>query len=439
MTTTARRVVILGAAGRDFHNFNVCYRNDPLRRVVAFTAAQIPNIAARRYPPELAGPLYPDGIPIYEEERLPELIRRLDAQEVVFAYSDVPHEHVMHLASVALAAGADFVLLGPPHTMLQAHKPVIAVCAVRTGAGKSPAARRVVTIIQEAGRRPVVVRHPMPYGDLVDQACQRFASRQDLDRHRCTIEEREEYEPHLARGTVVYAGVDSQRVLAAAEHEADAIVWDGGNNDWPFFCPDLHIVLVDPHRAGDERHYHPGEANLLMANLIVISKVNTASPEAVQAVRRSVAAANPTAMILHAELAISLDRGDLLAGRVLVIEDGPTLTHGGMAYGAGTLAAQQRGATLVDPRPWAAAPIAAIYRRYPQLGPILPAMGYSEAQLDALTTTIAAVPCDAIVCATPIDLRQLIRIDRPVVRVMYEFQEHPKDGLVVPIRRALAV
>jgi predicted GTPase len=432
-------VVILGAAGRDFHNFNVCYRDDPGRRVVAFTAAQIPNIAGRRYPPELAGPLYPDGIPIYEEERLPDLIRRLDAQEVVFAYSDVPHEHVMHLASVALAGGADFVLLGPRHTMLQAHKPVIAVCAVRTGAGKSPAARRVVTIIREAGRRPVVVRHPMPYGDLVDQACQRFASRQDLDRHRCTIEEREEYEPHLARGTVVYAGADSQRVLAAAEHEADAIVWDGGNNDWPFFCPDLHIVLVDPHRAGDERHYHPGEANLLMANLIVISKVNTASPEAVQAVRRSVAAANPTAMILHAELAISLDRGDLLAGRVLVIEDGPTLTHGGMAYGAGTLAAQQRGATLVDPRPWAAAPIAAIYRRYPQLGPILPAMGYSEAQLDALTTTIAAVPCDAIVCATPIDLRQLIRIDRPVVRVMYEFQEHPKDGLVVPIRRALAV
>jgi predicted GTPase len=323
--------------------------------------------------------------------------------------------------------------------MLQAHKPVIAVCAVRTGAGKSPAARRVVTIIQEAGRRPVVVRHPMPYGDLVDQACQRFASRQDLDRHRCTIEEREEYEPHLARGTVVYAGVDSQRVLAAAEHEADAIVWDGGNNDWPFFRPDLHIVLVDPHRAGDEQRYHPGEANLLMADLIVISKVNTASPEVVQAVRRSVAAANPRAMILHAELAISLDREDLVAGRVLVIEDGPTLTHGGMAYGAGTLAAQRRGATLVDPRPWAAAPIAAVYRRYPRLGPILPAMGYGEAQLDALTTTIAAVPCDAIVCATPIDLRQLIRIDRPVVRVTYEFQEHPSDGLVIPIRRALAV
>jgi len=379
VATTARRVLILGAAGRDFHNFNVCYRDDPRYAVVAFTAAQIPNIAGRRYPPQLAGPRYPHGIPIYKEEELPELIRRLDVQEVVFAYSDVPHEHVMHLGSVALAGGADFVLLGPRHTMLEARKPVIAVCAVRTGAGKSPAARRVAAIIWEAGRRPVVVRHPMAYGNLADQACQRFASWEDLDRYRCTIEEREEYEPHLARGTVVYAGVDSHRVLAAAEDEADAIVWDGGNNDFPFFRPDLHIVIVDPHRAGDERRYHPGETNLLMADLLIVSKVNTAAPEAVRAVRASAEGANPSAVIVEADLAISVDHEELIAGRrVLVVEDGPTLTHGGMAYGAGMLAAQQRGATLVDPRPRAPASLAAVYRRHPQLGPVLPAMATAK-------------------------------------------------------------
>jgi predicted GTPase len=430
----AIRVLILGAAGRDFHNFNMCYRDHLEYMVVGFTAAQIPNIGGRRYPPELAGPRYPDGIPIYEEEALAELIRTLDVQQVVFAYSDVSHEHVMHLGSVALAGGADFILLGPRRTMLTATKPVITVCAVRTGAGKSPAARRVVAILQEAGRRVVVVRHPMPYGDLATQVCQRFASWGDLDRCRCTIEEREEYEPHLAQGTVVYAGVDYDRILRAAEREADVIVWDGGNNDLPFFVPDLHLVVVDPHRPGDERRYHPGETNLRMADIVIISKVDTASKDAVRAVRGSVADANPAALVIEADLAISVSDEHLVAGRsVLVVEDGPTLTHGGMAYGAGTLAARRLGATPVDPRAWARPSIGEVYRRYPHLGAVLPAMGYGPQQLLDLGATIAAVPCDAVVCATPIDLQRLIPIARAVARVTYELREHPENALAGPV------
>lgn len=424
------RVLILGAAGRDFHNFNVCYRDRPEREVVAFTATQIPNIADRRYPSDLAGPRYPEGIPIYPEEHLADLIRRLGTDEVVFAYSDVSHEHVMHLASIALAAGADFILLGPRSTMLPSRRPVISVGAVRTGAGKSPAARRIAEIIRAAGFRPAVVRHPMPYGDLAAQAVQRFASYEDLDRHNCTIEEREEYEPHLARGTVVFAGVDYARILRAAEADADVILWEGGNNDLPFFRPDLHLVLVDPHRPGHEDAYHPGEANLRMADVVIISKVNTAAPEQVEAVRASVARLNPTAAVIEADLLISVDDEQQARGRrALVIEDGPTLTHGGMPYGAGVLAAERLGATLVDPRPFAAPSIAAVYGRYPHLGAVLPAMGYGDAQLADLAVTIEATPCDVVVCATPVDLRRLITISRPIVRVTYALLERPEGAM----------
>jgi predicted GTPase len=426
----AVRVLILGAAGRDFHNFNVCYRDRLDREVVAFTAAQIPNIAERRYPPELAGSRYPDGIPIYPEEDLPDLVRRLGIDEVVFAYSDVSHTHVMHLASVALAAGADFILLGPRSTMLAARRPVISVGAVRTGAGKSPAGRRLAEIIRAAGYRPAVVRHPMPYGDLASQAVQRFATYEDLDRQHCTIEEREEYEPHLAHGTVVFAGVDYERILQAAEAEGDVILWEGGNNDFPFFRPDLHLVLVDPHRPGHESTYHPGEANLRMADVAIISKVNTATPAQVEAVRASVVRLNPTAAVIEADLLIAVDDEALVRGRrVLVIEDGPTLTHGEMPYGAGVLAAQRLGATLVDPRPFAAPSLAAAYARYPHLGAVLPAMGYGEAQIADLEATVRATPCEVVVCATPVDLRRLLRTDRPFVRVTYALQERPQGAL----------
>lgn len=423
-------MVILGAAGRDFHNFNVCFRDRPEYEVVAFTATQIPNIAGRRYPPELAGPLYPEGIPIVPEEELAALLHRQTVDTVIFAYSDVSHQHVMHLASTALAAGADFTLLGPRRTALPAARPVISVGAVRTGAGKSPTTRRVVQILRSAGWRTVILRHPMPYGDLSTQVCQRFASWEDLDRHRCTLEEREEYELHLAQGTVVYAGVDYQRILPAAEQEADVIVWEGGNNDLPFVRPDIHIVVVDPHRPGHERIYHPGEANLRMADVVLISKVNTASPAALQAVRDSIAALNPTAAVVEGSLVIEVDNGEQLRGkRVLVIEDGPTLTHGEMGYGAGTLAARERGAVIVDPRPWAVGSIAEVYARYAQLGPVLPAMGYGQEQLADLAATIAAVPCDVVVCATPVDLRRVLAIARPVVRVLYRLEERPPGTL----------
>ncbi len=432
------RTLILGAAGRDFHNFNVCYRDQGDRRVVAFTATQIPHIADRRYPPELAGPLYPEGIPIFLEEHLVDLVRRLNVDEVVFAYSDVSHVHVMHLASMALSAGADFVLLGPKRTMLPSSKPVISVGAVRTGAGKSPVARRVAEIIRSAGWRLVVVRHPMPYGDLVAQACQRFASLEDLERQHCTLEEREEYEPHLAQGTVVFAGVDYLRILRAAEAEADVILWEGGNNDLPFFKPDLHLVVVDPHRAGHEEAYHPGETNLRMADVAIISKVNTATAAAVQTVRASVERLNPAAAIIDTDLVITVDDEKAIAGRrALAVEDGPTLTHGEMPYGAGVLAARRLGATLVDPRPWAAPSIAEVYRKYPHLGSVLPAMGYGNAQLAELGATIAATPCDVVVCATPVDLPRLIPIRQPVARVTYEAREHPPGALVGPVLGAI--
>lgn len=420
----AEKVIIMGAAGRDFHNFNVFFRDNPNYQVVAFTATQIPNIEGRRYPPELAGRLYPEGIPIYPEADLQELIRRFQVDRVVFAYSDVSHEYVMHKASQAITAGADFWLMGTGSTMLKSRKPVVAVCAVRTGCGKSQTTRHVCDLLQGMGKRVVVVRHPMPYGDLAAQAVQRFATYEDLDRHRCTIEEREEYEPHLDRGVIVYAGVDYQRILEQAEAEADVVVWDGGNNDLPFYVPDLHIVVADPHRPGHELRYHPGEANLRAADVVVINKVDTAPPEGVAQVREDTYRVNPDAVVIEAASPIFVeDPGAIRGRRVLVIEDGPTLTHGEMAYGAGVVAARRFGAAeLVDPRPYAVGTIAATFEKYPHIGPLLPAMGYGEEQIRDLQETINRADCDLVLVATPIDLRRLIQVRHPVDRVRYELQ-----------------
>ncbi len=421
---TARRVVIMGAAGRDFHDFNVVYRGDAKTRVVAFTATQIPGIAGRRYPAVLAGPGYPDGIPIVPEEELERLIREEAVDEVVFAYSDVPHATVMHAASRALAGGADFRLLGPRATMLASRRPVISVCAVRTGAGKSQTTRRVAALVHEAGLTPVVVRHPMPYGDLAAQAVQRFATRDDLVRHHTTIEEREEYEPHLEAGTVVYAGVDYGAILAQAEREADVVLWDGGNNDFPFYRPDLAIVVVDPLRPGHELTHHPGETNLRMADAIVINKIDSADPADLDAVRATIAAVNPTALVLEARSALRLDGGDIAGRRVVVVEDGPTLTHGGMTFGAGFVAARRFGAAeLVDPRPYAVGSIAAVLARYPALESLVPAMGYGDEQVAELQATLNAVPADLVLVATPIDLGALLHLDKPVIRVRYDLEE----------------
>lgn len=418
------RVLILGAAGRDFHTFNVVYRDDAATDVVAFTAAQIPGITGRRYPPALAGPRYPEGIPIEPEEALDALIRERAVDEVVFAYSDVSHEHVMHLASRALAAGADFVLLGPRRTMLQPTRPVVAVCAVRTGCGKGAVSRRVVAILRARGRRVAVVRHPMPYGDLAAQRVQRFATFDDLDRAHVTLEEREEHEPHLEAGSVVFAGVDYADILARAEAEADVLVWDGGNNDLPFFAPTLHLCLVDPHRAGHESRYHPGEANLRMADVAVIVKEDTAAVADVEAVRAAIRTLNPRARILDTRLPIRVDDGPALRGRrVLAVDDGPTLTHGGMPAGAAELAARRAGAVLVDPRPYACGSIRAVFADYPTLGPVLPAVGYGPAQLDDLRATIDAVPCDLVLLGTPVDLRRALAVRPPVVRVRYDVEE----------------
>lgn len=421
----------MGAAGRDFHNFNVYFRDNPAYEVVAFTATQIPNIESRIYPAELAGPRYPHGIPIYPENDLSDLIREKDIDQVVFAYSDVSHEYVMHRASTALAAGADFRLMGAKSTMLKAQVPVIAVCAARTGSGKSQTTRRVCDILRAAGKRVVAVRHPMPYGDLVKQACQRFATYEDLDRYECTIEEREEYEPHLDRGIVVYAGVDYARILHEAEKEADIIVWDGGNNDLPFYVPDLHIVVVDPHRAGHELTYHPGEANLRMAHVVVINKIDTANLEEVAKVRENVRAVNPMATLIEAASPIYIERPERIAGKnVLVIEDGPTLTHGEMAYGAGFVAARRFGAkSIIDPRPYAVGSIIETYKKYPNIGPILPAMGYGQQQIKELEETINATPADLVLIGTPIDLRRVIHIRHPMDRVRYELQEIGKPDL----------
>jgi predicted GTPase len=419
------RVVIMGAAGRDFHNFNTYFRGHEAHEVIAFTATQIPDIEGRVYPAELAGPGYPEGIPIYPEDDLERLIVERDVNQVVFAYSDVPHEYVMHRASRVIAAGADYCLMGGKSTMLQSTKPVVSVCAVRTGSGKSQTTRRVCDVLREMGKRVVVVRHPMPYGDLVKQACQRFASYADMDRHECTIEEREEYEPHIDRGVVVYAGVDYERILREAEAEADVVVWDGGNNDLPFFRPDLHIVVVDPHRAGHELTYHPGEANLRMADVVVINKIDTANLDGIAQVRENALNLKPDATLIEAASPIFVEDPAAIRGkRVLVVEDGPTLTHGEMAYGAGIVAARRFGAAeIIDPRPYAVASIAATYARYPGIGTLLPAMGYGEDQIRDLQETINATPCDMVIVATPIDLRRLIEIRHPMQRVRYELQE----------------
>ena len=420
-----QRVLIMGAAGRDFHNFNVFFRGRNDYEVVAFTATQIPNIEDRRYPAALAGPLYPHGIPIYPESDLTPLIAQLAVDQVIFAYSDVAHAYVMHKASQVLAAGADFRLLGPHATMLTARKPVIAIGAVRTGAGKSQTTRRVCDILRSQGKKVAAVRHPMPYGDLVKQACQRFASYQDLDDHQCTIEEREEYEPHLDRGVVVYAGVDYERILRAAEEEADVVVWDGGNNDFPFYKPDLFIVVADPHRAGHELAYHPGEANLRMADVVVINKVDTADLDAISRVRDNVRSVNPKAIMIEAASPITVSDPAAIRGQaVLVVEDGPTLTHGEMAYGAGVVAARRFGAAeIIDPRPYAVRTIADTYAKYPRTGAVLPAMGYGDAQIADLEETINNTPCDLVIIATPIDLSRVMRINRPTQRVGYELQE----------------
>jgi predicted GTPase len=419
-----RKVVIMGAGGRDFHDFNTVFRGDATHRVVAFTAAQIPGIDDRYYPPSLAGPLYPAGIPIVPEERLTELIRREAVDEVVLAYSDLSHEDVMHKASVVLATGADFRLVGPKATMLTSSKPVVAVCAVRTGCGKSQTSRRVGRVLLDAGLRVALVRHPMPYGDLDRMRVQRFETLADIDASDPTIEEREEYEAPVRMGMVVFAGVDYEAILRRAEADADVVLWDGGNNDFPFYAPDLLITVVDPLRPGHELGYHPGETNLRMADVVVVNKIDAAPPSAVAQVVADVRAANPAATIVRAASPVTLDPGPPLAGaRVLVVEDGPTVTHGGMPFGAGTVAAHDAGATIVDPRPYATGSIAETYARYPDIGPVLPAMGYGAAQLDDLARTVDAVPCDAVVAGTPIDLARVLHLHRPVRRVSYELVE----------------
>ena len=418
------RILIMGAAGRDFHNFNVLFRKDVSSQVVAFTATQIPNISGRRYPPELAGELYPDGIPIHEERMLTTLIDKHKIQQVVFSYSDVSHEFIMHRASEVLAAGADFRLINPVSTMLPSIKPVISVCAVRTGSGKSQTTRKVTEILKAAGKRVCAVRHPMPYGDLVKQRVQRFATMDDLDRQNCTIEEREEYEPHINSGVTVYAGVDYQAILTEVEKEAEIIIWDGGNNDTPFFKSDLEIVVADPHRPGHETSYYPGEVNFRRAQVIVINKIDTASFDGITKVRNSIRKLNPKAVVVDAASPIFVDDPSLIMNkRVLVIEDGPTLTHGEMKYGAGIMAAQKYAASeIVDPRPYAVNTIAETFRLYPEIGTLLPAMGYGEKQMKDLEETINNADCDVVVIATPVDLRHLIKVNKPTVRVVYELQ-----------------
>ncbi|MCE1245128.1 MAG: cyclic 2,3-diphosphoglycerate synthase [Firmicutes bacterium] len=420
-----KRVLIMGAAGRDFHNFNVYYRDREDFEVVAFTATQIPDIDGRLYPPELAGKLYPQGIPILAEDELVSIIKDKGIDEVVFSYSDVTHEYVMHKAAMATAAGASFTLLGPRDTMIKARVPVVAVCAVRTGVGKSQTTRKVLEVIEEAGLKAVAIRHPMPYGDLTKQICQRFETLEDLKTHNCTIEEIEEYEPHIASGRVVYAGVDYEVIVREAEKEADIIVWDGGNNDIPFYVPDIHITLADPLRIGHESTYFPGETNIRMADVIVINKVDTATPEAVSRLLENLKALNPNAVVIKGESPITVDRPDEVQGKkVLVIEDGPTLTHGEMTFGAGTIAAQKLGASeIIDPKPYAVGTIKATYDKYTHVANLLPAMGYSDKQLEDLKMTIERTPCDLVIIGTPIDLRRYINIPKPAVRVTYDLKE----------------
>jgi predicted GTPase len=421
----AKKVLIMGAAGRDFHNFNVVYRDNSNYEVVAFTATQIPDIAGRKYPAVLAGRLYPEGIPIYPEEELVDLIKKHNVEEVVFSYSDQPHVVVMHKAAIVNAAGAAFILLGAKPTMVKSTKPVVAITAVRTGVGKSQTTRRVCDILQAAGLKVVAVRHPMPYGDLAKQAVQRFATYADLDLHETTIEEREEYEPHIDRGVVVYAGVDYEKILREAEKEADVVLWDGGNNDTPFYKADVEIVVVDPHRAGHEVSYYPGETNVHRADAIVINKVETADPYDIETVRQNCMSVNPDAVIIDAASPIFVDGYEQIRGkRVLVVEDGPTLTHGEMEYGAGVIAAQKFGAKeLVDPRPYTVGTISQTFEKYPKIGTLLPAMGYGEQQVRDLEETINNTDCDLVIIGTPIDLRRIVKINKPAVRVSYELQE----------------
>ena len=425
------KTLIMGAAGRDFHNFNVFFRDNPEYEVVAFTATQIPNIEGRKYPEELAGRLYPAGIPIYPESDLVDLIKKLSVELVIFAYSDVPHDVVMHKASMVLAAGADFRLMGPKATQVKSTKPVVSVCAVRTGSGKSQTTRRVSLILRDMGYKVAAIRHPMPYGDLVKQKVQRYASYADLDKHECTIEEREEYEPHLDNGVIVYAGVDYEAILRQAEQEVDVILWDGGNNDFSFYVPDLNIVVADPHRPGHEYMYHPGETNVRAADVFVINKVDTADPQAVIEVRDRLNMLNPKAVVIEAASPLYIENPEAIRGkRVLVVEDGPTLTHGEMAYGAGYVAAKRFGAAeIVDPRPFAVGAIKETYQKYPKTGPILPAMGYGDDMTRDLEKTIDKADVDLVVIGTPIDLNRVMKIKKPNQRVRYELQEIGKPTL----------
>jgi predicted GTPase len=426
------KTIIMGAAGRDFHNFNLIYRDNDKYDVVAFTATQIPDIDGRKYPAELAGKLYPNGIPIHDESDLQQLIEDNNIEEVVFSYSDIMHEDVMHKASKVMAWGAHFKILGGEPTMVKSTKPVIAIGAVRTGCGKSQTTRRVAQILKDVGHKVAAIRHPMPYGDLVKQKVQRFATIEDLKKHKCTIEEMEEYEPHIETGTIVYAGVDYEAIVREAEKEADIILWDGGNNDMPFYKPDLNIVVVDPHRAGHERLYYPGETNLLMADVIVINKIDTADTEDIDEVRWSVREANPNAVIIDAASPISVENAEFILGKTaLVVEDGPTLTHGEMTYGAGMVAAEKFGAAdVVDPRPYTVGSITETFEKYPDIGELLPAMGYGEQQMKDLEETIAKTKCEVVIIGTPIDLRRIINIKQPSVRVTYDLQEIGKPTLV---------
>jgi len=419
-----KRVVIIGAAGRDFHNFNLLYRGHPEYHVVAFTAAQIPNISGRAYPPELAGAGYPKGIPIVPEGQLAELIAREKVDLGVLSYSDLPHIEVMHKASIVQAAGASFLLPGPRETMVKSTKPLVSICAVRTGAGKSPLTRFVSRYLRDHGRRVAIIRHPMPYGDLVAQAVQRFATMEDLDRAQCTIEEREEYEPHVRDGAVVFAGVDYEPILRAAEKEADIVIWDGGNNDFPFYVPDLQFVVADPHRAGHELSYYPGETNFRMADVIVISKTDSAKPENIRFVEENASRANPTARVTRGALKVTVANGDQLRGRrVLVVEDGPTLTHGGMGFGAATLAAEAHGAVIVDAQLTAAGSLAGVYAQYPHLRRVLPAMGYGAEQVKELEETIGRSKAEIVLDGSPVDLGRLVHVPQPILPVAYDFQD----------------
>jgi len=433
------KVIIMGAAGRDFHNFNVYFRGNKRYNVVGFTATQIPNIDGRRYPPELAGELYPNGIPIYSDDKLFDLIKDNNVDLVSFSYSDVPHAEVMHKASIITAAGADFIIIGAPYTMLKSEKKVVSVCAVRTGCGKSQTSRKVVQIVRKMRKTVAAVRHPMPYGDLTKQVVQRFSTYDDFEKHNCTIEEREEYEPMVRMGAVIYAGIDYEKILRQAEKEADVIVWDGGNNDTPFFKPDVNIVVFDPHRAGHETTYHPGETNLVMADVAIINKVDSADPENVEKVRKTIKANNPGAKIILADSEVTAENPDQIKGkRVLVIEDGPTLTHGEMDYGAGVIAARRFGASqFIDPRPYLVGTLKEVFQTYPNIGSLLPAMGYSSQQVKDLETTINNTKCDLVLVATPVDLTQLVSVNKPTVRIRYEYKDNSEPTLEAILKEQL--